>query len=100
MLTTICQCLLGTQFPTDTAIGTQGAVNYIGDSVWAYNTAFLVHEYIFTQVSDLIFEDTVGPSVDVAFRDLDFDILTTIDIDETPSIEKTENTIDLDDVDL
>ena len=100
LLTIMCQCVLGHQFATGTAVERQGAVNYISDDGFAYNTAFYVHEYIFSQVSDLIFEDTTGPAVDVAFRDLDFDIFTTTQIDEPPSIDGTDNTIDLDDVDL
>jgi hypothetical protein len=100
LLTTLCQCVLGQEFNTRTALALQGAVNYTDDNFVDFNSAFYVHQYNFAQVSDLIFEDTVGPSVDVAFRDLDFDVFTQLDIEDPLSTSGTTNTIDLDDVDL
>jgi hypothetical protein len=97
LLTIICQSLLGHQFPTHTAVEAQGNVGYISDDVIGYNTAFLVHEYVFTQVSDLIFEDTVGPSLDVAMRDIEFETFVSIEPELPPSTEKLDSDINLDD---
>lgn len=100
LLTILCQSLLGHQFPTNTAIETQGSVHYLSDDVQLYNTAFLMHAYNFSQVSDLIFEDTVGPDVDVAFRDIDFDTFINIEAETPLSTSKLESSVDLDDVPL
>jgi hypothetical protein len=97
LLTIVCQSLLGHQFPTDTAIETQGAVHYISDTTLSYNTAYMIHEFEFAQVSDLIFEDTVGPSVDVAFRDIDFTTWVQIEVDGEASETTLESYVNLDD---
>ena len=57
----------------------------------AYNASIYAHEYVFEQVADLQFEDTVGVDEDVAFRDIDLtmgldigtaELTALIDLDE------------------
>jgi hypothetical protein len=96
LLTIICQSVLGTHFPTGTA-GEGGRVNYTDDGLILNNSAFLVHEYNFTQVSDLIFEDTVGPSVDVAFRDIDFQTFIQLEPKTVLSTASVSGAVNLDD---
>lgn len=67
----ICQSLLGHRFDSGLQVAaTQGTVAFVSHGTFAYNTSIYVHAYSFQQVVDLVFEDTVGPALDVAFRDI------------------------------
>ena len=96
-----CVELLAHTFDPGTNVGTdQGAVGFISDDTILYNSAFLVHEYIFEQVSDLNFQDTVGAPEDVAFRDIQFDTFIAFDADDALPTSKLVSDVDLDDVEL
>jgi len=96
LLGTICQSILGQRLPTNLAEAERGAVNFIGDDFFEYNEAFYVHEYTFSMVSELIFDDTVGPMLDVAFRDIGIDLFPVVEL-ETQDVASIDSTIDLDD---
>ncbi len=67
----LCQSVLFSSFDSGLHVGAQHPVQYAGHGVFRYNTAVYIHGYEFQQVADLVFEDTVGPDLDVAFRDID-----------------------------
>lgn len=89
----ICRSLLFSKFDSGLFVGKQGPVQFVSHGVFDYNTAVYVHAYGFQQVADLVFDDTIGPDLDVAFRD--------IDLTQDPNlggITKLTATIDLDDI--
>ena len=42
-----------------------------GDAFFDYNGAFYIHEFTFSTVQDIIYDDTVDPDENVAFRDIE-----------------------------
>lgn len=91
----ICQSLLFSKFDSGLYVGaTQGPVQFGSHGVYEYNPSVYIHAYNFIQVVDIVFDDTVGPDLDVAFRDIDL----TLD----PNIGTSDliANIDLDDVEL
>ncbi len=91
----ITQSILFKKFETYLFAGELNPLQFVAHGFQAYNTAFYIHQYSFEQVADLLFEDTVGPDEDVAFRDIDLNmgldigtaILTAkIDLDDEPLI--------------
>lgn len=91
----ICKSILFHSFDSNLYVGAQNPVQFVQHAVFEYNTALYIHAFAFQQMSDLAFEDTVGPDSDVAFRDLDFTLFPQLD--GTGSL--TGN-IDLDDTEL
>lgn len=71
-------------------------VQFEGHGVHTYNTSVYVHAFNFLQVAEIYEEDTVGPDLDVAFRDIDFKIF----YDFGTQIEFLQGTPDLDDTPL
>lgn len=70
----ICQSILFHKFPTGLYCDANNPLQFVSHDFTAYNTAYYIHEYNFQQVADLLFEDTVGYSEDVAFRDIALDL--------------------------
>jgi hypothetical protein len=97
LLRPICRSMLGSQFDSGLFVGVQGRVQLVGHGSRLYNSAVYVHEYGFQQTVDLTFEDTVGPDVDVAFRNIQFDSAPDV-IGRTDDSELWEIDLDLDDV--
>lgn len=69
LLQPICQAVLFKQFPTGLFASTHGAAQFVSHGAVQYDSAFYLHQFLFQQTVDLTFEDTVGPDVDVAWRD-------------------------------
>jgi hypothetical protein len=67
----ICQSILFAQLDSLLYVGRQGRVQFVGHGFHGYNSAVYVHSFAFQQVVDLTFEDSTGPDLDVAFRDID-----------------------------
>ncbi len=90
----LCRSLLLSKFDSGLYSATLGALNFAGHGVHSYNTSLYIHSYDFQQVADITWDDTVGPDLDVAFRNIDF----TVD----PDIGTTDITgnVDLDDTSL
>lgn len=89
----LCRSLLFSKFDSGLYSGKLGTVVFTGHGVYRYDSALYIHSFDFQQTVDLTFEDTVGPDLDVAFRDIaltiDPDLGTTtitanIDLDDTP----------------
>lgn len=89
----ITQSILFKKFDSYLFAGKLNPLQFVAHGFQAYNTAFYIHQYSFEQVADLLFEDTVGPDEDVAFRDITLNmgldigtaILTAdIDLDDEP----------------
>ncbi len=93
----LCRSVLFSSFDSGLHVGAQHPVQYAGHGVFRYDTAVYIHGYEFQQVADLVFEDTVGPDLDVAFRDIDLTLFpdpggatgasfldVDIDLDEVP----------------
>ncbi len=66
----ICQSVLDTQFDSGLFEQFLGSIQFVAHGAFAYNTSVYVHGYTFQQVVDLYEQDTVGPDLDVAFRDI------------------------------
>jgi len=88
----LCQSLLFSKFNSGLAVGKQNNIIFTDHSFFNYNDAVYVHVYNFETIADLIFEDTIGFDVNVAFRDIDL----TMGIDV--GTEVMTATIDLDDI--
>lgn len=90
----ICRSVLNSRFDSGLSVGEVGTVHFLRHGPHAYNSAVYVHEFEFEQVVTLTEGDTVGPDLDVAFRDIlmtqdpDLGGTTTlsaeIDLDEEP----------------
>ena len=70
----ICQSILGAQFDTGLFAAKRGIVNFVEHGEARYDGATYQHFYAFELIGDLQDEDTVGPALDVAFRDIDLTI--------------------------
>ena len=88
----ICRSLLGTKFDSGLYLGQKYATHCMRHGTELYTTAVYVHVYEFQQAADITYDDTVGPALDVAFRDIDF----TMDPDLGGTTTLT-GTVDLDD---
>lgn len=99
----IVKSLLLHKFDSQLFVGEQGAVNFVDhdNALEEYNTAYYIHRYSFVQTVDLLFEDTVGPSPDVAFRDISFTIFPKVTIDAPATVSGSlGGDVNLDDVPL
>lgn len=66
----ICQSLLFSAFDSGLHVGEQNPLSFVSHGTFSYDTATYVHGYTFEQVVDLTVDDTVGPDIDVAFKDI------------------------------
>lgn len=89
----ITKSILFKKFDSYLNAGTLNPLQFVSHGFQAYNTAYYIHRYSFEQVADLLFEDTVGPDEDVAFRDITLNmgldigtaVLTSdLDLDDEP----------------
>lgn len=94
----LCRCLLASRFDSQLYVGPLGAVQFEAHGIFAYNTAVYAHVYSFQQVVDLYEQDTVGPDLDVAFRDLSWTMVP--DVEGSTHQGSLVATIDLDSVPL
>jgi hypothetical protein len=72
----ILRSLLASRFSTGLYADVLNMVQFIGHDVYSYDTSLYIHAYSFQQVADIYEDDTVGPDLDVAFRDIDFSIFS------------------------
>lgn len=93
----LCRSLLFSKFDSGLYAGKQGAIQFDGHGTHDYDSAVYVHRYSFQQVVDLVFEDTVGPDPDVAFRDVDLTIFPEIEGSAATGTASLTAQIDLDD---
>lgn len=101
MFRPICQSVLGAKFSSGLHAGNQGAVQFVTHGTFQSDTAVYAHAFSFQQVVDLYEEDTVGPDLDVAFRNLDFEMFPELPGDvETADRPSLTATLDLDDTPL
>lgn len=66
----ICQSILFSKIDSGLFVGAQNPIQFVDHGFVAYNTAFYAHTYNFQMTSDITFDDTIGYSEDVAFRDI------------------------------
>ena len=87
----ICQSILNHKFNSGLFNDFYNSLQFNSHNFFTYTSAYYVHQYNFEQMDDLQFEDSVGYSPDVAFRD--------ISLSQQPSIgaEQLTAAIDLDD---
>ena len=93
------KCLLGYKF--DTGLNAELLHNALwmvyttGHSRIDYNGAYYIHQFRFESVSDISYADTIGPDINVAFRDIDLNFIknedvaqvimhTLVDLDDEP----------------
>jgi len=95
----ICRAVLHSKFDSGLAAGRQGTVQFVGHGTFDYDpTSVYVHSYSFQQTVDLTFDDTVGPDLDVAFREV---VLTQFpDLELGTGLANLVANVDLDDVPL
>jgi hypothetical protein len=95
LLRPLLRSLLFSRISTGLYADVLNPVQFVGHDVFSYDSSVYVHAYNFQQVADIYEEDTVGPDLDVAFREIDFSIFSdfgtqvefmqgTPDLDETP----------------
>jgi hypothetical protein len=89
----ICRSILFYKFDSNLYDKSKGSLAVENHGLYAYNSAYYVHQYNFEQTVDLTYEDTVGANVDVAFRDIELILNQTtgnepftakINLDEIP----------------
>lgn len=71
----IAKSLLGARFDSGMFAGENGSLQFLSHGTTDFNAGVVyVHEYLFSSTVELVFEDTVGPVADVAFRDIDLTV--------------------------
>lgn len=96
----LCQSVLASRFDSGLHVGKKGACQFVIHGTFSTNSAVYVHAYNFQQVVDLYEQDTVGPDLDVAFRNLSFTLTPGFPGPATPDAPSLTGTLDLDDVPL
>lgn len=96
LLRPILRSLLFSRLSTGLYADVLNTVQFAGHDVYSYNTSVYIHAYSFQQVAEIYEEDSVGPDLDVALRDIDFSIFS----DFGTQIEFMQGTPDLDDTSL
>jgi len=96
LLRPFLRSLLFSQFSTGLYADKLNRVQFTGHGVRDYDTSVYIHAYSFQQVAEIYEEDTVGPDLDVAMRDIDFKMF----LDFGTQIEFLRGTPDLDDTPL
>jgi len=91
--------LLGVKFPTYLSTDAHPNALYrtytLGHSRFEYNGAFYIHQFDFESLSDIFYNDTVGPDLNVAFRDVNLSFINNQDPDNNEVIATAS--VDLDD---
>ena len=90
----LCRSVLGSRFDSQLAVAQCEPVNFVGHGVLQYDRGMYVHGFSFEAVEELGFDDTIGYSDSVAFRDIDYTI--TPDLDASQGDGEMSGTIDLD----
>jgi hypothetical protein len=93
----LCRSLLGVRFDSYLAQGAHYQTLFVAHGTAEYDDSggtVYVHQYQFQALADIIYEDTVGAGVDVAFRDIALtlgtaiegtgEIVSDIDLDDSP----------------
>lgn len=89
----IMQSVLLAKFDTGFAANKQNRATFTAHGFFLYNGPVYIHEITFEQNANLVFVDSVGNDLDVAFRDIeltmntslgDTQLTATIDLDEDP----------------
>ncbi len=75
----IFKSILGASLPSPYYIESFSRVVFEAHGHFAYSGAYYIHKMEFSVVDDLIIEDTIRTFDDVAFRDLDCDIINSED---------------------
>jgi len=96
LLRPFLRSLLFSQFSTGLYADKLNRVQFTGHGVRDYDTSVYIHAYSFQQVAEIYEEDTVGPDLDIAMRDIDFKMF----LDFGTQIEFLRGTPDLDDTPL
>jgi hypothetical protein len=92
----ILRSLLASRFDTGLYADVLNMVQFTGHDSYNYDSSVYIHSYSFQQVADIYAEDTVGPDLDVAFREIDFSIFS----DFGTQVEFLQGTPNLDDTPL
>jgi hypothetical protein len=93
LLRPLLRSLLFSKLSTGLYADVLNPVQFVGHDAFSYDTSVYVHQYNFQQVAEIYEEDTVGPDLDVAFRNIDFSIFT----DFGTQVEFMQGTPNLDD---
>lgn len=87
----LLKALIGVKFTSDLNAQDGSGMIYGGDGVEIYDGSTYVHRFEFQLLTSITNDDTVDPDLNVAFRDVNVTILTTLGTEELTA------TIDLDD---
>lgn len=74
----ICRSILFLKLDSGLHAGKQHPVQFASHGAFQYDAATYVHQFGFQQTVDVLFEDTTGPDLDVAFRQIDLDMIPTL----------------------
>ncbi len=74
----VLQSLLLTKFDTGFAANKQNRVTFTAHGFYAYNGPVYIHEITFEQNANLVFSDSIGNDLNVAFRDINLTMNTDL----------------------
>ena len=94
MFLPLCQSVLGSVFSSGLSATNQNLTQFETHGAQLYTTAIYVHAYTFSHIIDLLFEDTVGADVDVAFRDIHFELFP--EVGNSTRVTHLDGDVDLD----
>lgn len=69
----LCKSLLRVRFQTEFYELEWSQVTFVNHGFFSYNQAYYVHQFSFESTFDIVFEDTVEPDENVAWRDIELD---------------------------
>lgn len=80
----LVKALCGVKFPFLFCVSDAYQMAYTGEKLFDYNGSYYVHEYSFEITTYITFDDTVEPTLNVAFRDIELELESQVG-DETSS---------------
>ena len=70
----LCKSLLRTKFETEFSSGNDWSeLMFVNHGFFHYNQAYYIHQYVFENTFEITWDDTIDPSDNVAFRDIELD---------------------------
>lgn len=94
LLTPILRSVNGIRFPTGLARHGDFRCIFTGHNFFEYNRAVTIYQYDFEVVMDLTGDDTVAPQDTMAFRDIDYSLLSYLGSSDTEDMNVTPVNLD------
>lgn len=75
----LCRSVLGARLPSQLSLALGGDVNFVGHGLLQYIKSVYIHGFAFQAVEEIGFDDTIGYSDSVAFRDVEYALAPDLD---------------------